>query len=263
MAYHSLSFGTGSRTVNTWEHWHIVPEERPCVNPPQPRTTYIEIPGMDGSLDYSEALGDLKYEMREGSWTFYVMNDYLLTDFPFNSWDELYDAILDTLHGQKLQVWLEDDPKYVYEGRFEVDRWESLEGHSKVTINYKINPYKYKAIVNPDGTVERDVINSTSGYDWLWDDLFNVDIYYGRFDVHDYKARIFKWTGNGADSDGKLEISVQASAPMYAIFNEKRYDFKPGRNKYSGIKLDVGLNEIEFYGNGQITIDYDKDGVTL
>lgn len=264
MAYHSLTFGTGSQTVNTWNDWHLVPDERPTISPPGVKTSYVDVPGMDGSLDYTEALGDLKYELRDGSWSFYVMNDYEDPDFPFNSWNELYLKILEKLHGRYIQIWSEDDPDYVYYGRIEVSNWDPLPGHSKVTLDYKIDPYKYKAKVNPDGTVDRDDVNSTSGIDWKWDELFDVEILYGKFDVDELKVRNLYWNGTNPDEgEDTLEISITTTTKMKVEFDGETYNLMSGRNKYSGIKLHEGDNILVFIGNGQVTVDYDKEGVSL
>ena len=45
--YHSITIGS----KNTWDDWYLIPSSRPVVNPPKPKTKYIDIPGADGHLD--------------------------------------------------------------------------------------------------------------------------------------------------------------------------------------------------------------------
>lgn len=143
--YHSIFFGD----KNTWDDWHIVPTSRPVLKPPAQKTNYVDIPGADGSFDFSETLtGYPTYNDREGSFEFLVMNDY-------QPWIVLYSQILEHIHGQKLKMILEDDDQYFYEGRFEVEEWQSTTPRSIINIKYKVGPYKWN-------------INKTTD-DWLWD----------------------------------------------------------------------------------------------
>ena len=138
--YHSIWFGTdASRSAsgkNSWAAWHLVPTSRPLVNPPPVKTNYIPIPGADALLDLTESLsGRPLYGNRSGSWEFLVMNDY-------HEWQELYSEIMAYLHGKILQVVLEDDTTYFYEGRLSVNSWKSNPTNSVITIDYNLQPYK-------------------------------------------------------------------------------------------------------------------------
>lgn len=257
--YHSITFGVNDKFFNTWDDWHIVPESRPVINPPSPKTNYVEVPGMDGSLDYTEALGSLKYNNREGSWTFYVMNDYTDKNYKFNSWNELYNEILEAVHGKYVMVWSEDDPKYVYHGRVTINEWNSGDpNYSKITISYNLEPYKNKASLDQNGKPKKDTDISTASADWKWDELYTNTIVYGKFDVSNRKVRTLY---NKYDDD--LEISITLTAPMSITYRGKEYKLSSGKNRDSGIILRPGDNQILFEGNGQVIIDYDKDGVVL
>lgn len=113
--YHSITIGD----KNTWDDWKLVATSRPLVNPPALKKKYVDVPGASGALDFSTALtGYPVYENRTGSWTFYVMNGY-------EEWQIRYSEIMEYLHGQAMKCFLEDDPGYFYEGRFEVNSWVS------------------------------------------------------------------------------------------------------------------------------------------
>lgn len=132
--YHSITFGT----KNTWDDWHLVPTSRPVVNPPTLKTKYVNIPGRNGVLDLTEYLTETPtFNNSEGSWEFIVMNDYHI-------WSELYSEIMDYLHGSSLNAILEDDPLYYYRGRFSVSQWKSDPKYSLITIDYMLEPSKYK-----------------------------------------------------------------------------------------------------------------------
>ena len=143
--YHSITFSqigsdpwvmqTGK---NTWDDWHLVPSSRPLFDPPSVKEHIVDIPGKDGVLDFTESLtGFPIYNRREGSIEFIVMNGY-------QEWYELYSAISIFLHGKVLRAVLEDDPDYYYEGRFTVNSWKSEKDYSRITIGYKVSPFKWR-----------------------------------------------------------------------------------------------------------------------
>lgn len=130
----SVNFGP----YNTWTDWHLIPANRPIVVPPSEKTHDIDIPGGSGVIDAARALtGYPVFGMREGSWDFYVENDIE----PFVT---LYSRILAVLQGKRLRVSLEEDAAYFYEGRCWVDNPKQNNGHTMLTINYSLNPYKHK-----------------------------------------------------------------------------------------------------------------------
>lgn len=132
--YHSITFGD----KNTWKDWHLIPSSRPVINPPNKKKKIIDIPGADGSLDLSDVVsGGPVYENRNGQIEFIVEND-------FRKWNELYSEIMNYLHGKKMNMILEDDPDYYYQGVFYVINWESGSHFSTITIEYDVKPYKYK-----------------------------------------------------------------------------------------------------------------------
>lgn len=148
--YHSITFGD----KNTYEDWHLAPSSRPVFDPPSPKTKYLDIPGASGSIDLSESLTAFPlFEDREGSIEFYVLNGY-------EEWSTLYSKIMEYLHGQKMNAVLEDDLSWHYEGRFSVDKWKSDSYWSKITIKYRVNPYKWS--------------NEKTTDEWLWD-TFNFE----------------------------------------------------------------------------------------
>lgn len=128
-----LSITIGSK--NTWDDWHLVPSSRLYVAPPEVKTEYIDIPGADGSLDFTGALNGLRYGNRTGSWDFIVASGY-------GSPQAKYSEILNYLHGKKMTIILPDDPLYYYIGRLTVSDFKSNKDNASITINYTIDPFK-------------------------------------------------------------------------------------------------------------------------
>lgn len=146
---HSISFGEAGRDktiastnhLNTWRDWHMVPTSRPSVNAPKARTNQVTVPGKDGILDYSEVMGGVRYENRTGTWEFAVYHE--INEALGLKWTDIYSDLMTNIHGQELQVFLEDEPKYYYTGRVFVKNWKNDKWFSTVTLEYDLDPYKF------------------------------------------------------------------------------------------------------------------------
>lgn len=180
--YHSITFGD----KNTWDDWKLIPETQPIVAVPTQKTNYIDIPGASGSLDMSEVLtGYPLFNDREGSFTFIVTNNVGVSQ-PYENRKNLIrvcEDIMEYLHGKTMRMILEDDPLYYYEGRFNISDPSPEEDFSRITINYKVGPYKWS------------IYNSVDT-NWLWDTFSFEDgiIYKGLYSninvVNEYSLTI-------------------------------------------------------------------------
>lgn len=147
--YHSITFGN----KNTWTDWHLVPTSRPVISPPSVKTRYVEIPGADGVIDLTDSLtGRPAYNNREGSIEFYVLNQYDLEGPATYNWSDVYSEIMTYIHGKHMRMVLEDDPGYYYEGRFSVNSWKTDRDRSTITIDYNVDPKKYRVIPDYDSS---------------------------------------------------------------------------------------------------------------
>lgn len=225
---HTVTFGD----KNTWKDWHLIPVSGsiPIPAAPQPKTEYVDIPGADGQLDYSEVLAGIKYQNRTGSWEFYAMLDG-------TTWAQRYSEILNYLQGKRMNIILSDDPGFYYTGRFAVNEWRSDEHWSQIAIDYVLDPYKIP-------------VNTTSIYDWLWNELFGNTIYYGTFDVVNTKARNLI-----NDTGASIPISFQCTSPMTVEFGGQTINLNSGFNT-SALTIVPGNNYMTFNGNGRVIVDY-------
>lgn len=237
--YHSVIFGD----KNSWADWYLLPTSRPVINPPKPKTKFVDIPGADGYLDMSTVLtGDITYEARTGSIEFIVDNGQL-SAYKADLWSALYSAIMDYLHGQIRKVVLEDDPAYYYEGRLSVNSWKSEANNSKIVIDYTLNPYKFE--------------NTSSLEDWFWD-TFNFESGI----IRDYK---------NLKVDGNLEFVILGRrmrvVPSFIVtsddgngldvtFNGQKFHLPDGTSRVVNIITKEGDNTLTFTGKGTVSIDY-------
>lgn len=163
---HSITFGEGEiengvlEGANTWETWYLIPSSRPTMSVPAAQNKYVEIPGMNGSYDISSYLTtDVTYSDRSGSFEFVVDNDHA-------DWMTIYRDILTYLHGQPMKMILSDDPDWYYIGRFSVNQWKSDPARSSVTIDYRVQPFKYSVYPAFVENQIWDIFNFERDTDW-------------------------------------------------------------------------------------------------
>lgn len=224
--YHSITIGD----KNTWDDWHLIPSSRPLVAPPNVRTSLVDVPGTDGSLDITDVLiGRPTYTDRTGSWDFYVDNGY-------GKWSDRYSEIMAYLHGKRLTAVLEDDPMFYYEGRFFVNEWRSDPYYSRITINYEVGPYKLYSV--------------TDGDMWLWDPFnFNTDYIrsYRNMTILRNSDLVVNITGD------VMDIIPLISTPTNDVvleFNNYKINLARGSHIYEDVVLTEGENTLVFRYNG-------------
>ena len=99
-----------------------------------PRTNFVEIEGRDGSIDLTEALGEVKYESRTLSFTFELLT-------PLNFW-KIKQEISNYINGRKMKIILDQDPLYYYYGRCKVTSANVERNVGTVEIEAICDPYK-------------------------------------------------------------------------------------------------------------------------
>lgn len=106
------------------------------IPPAVPKTTYIDIPGADGSADLTEVHGEVKYKDRECSFTFTV--------FPYENFEEKKTYISNLLNGKRCKIRLDKDAEYYWLGRCKVNEYASDRSLNKIVVAATVAPYKYK-----------------------------------------------------------------------------------------------------------------------
>lgn len=226
---HSITFNG----INTWDTWHMAPKSRPFVAAPQVKTEYVDVPGADGALDYTEVLtGKPRYANRTGQWDFIIDNGY-------QNWYELYSSVLTKLHGRYFdEIILEDEPNYKWQGRLSVTGQFGNKDYSAITISYNLDPYKRP-------------LDSKNVRNWLWRDLFGNTIYYGSFTVNGYKMRniisdneetktctvnctsamkVYKCPNGEADIQPMIENDFHGYSVIWLGIGDNTFTLEPGNN---------------------------------
>lgn len=201
---------------------------------PEPKTSTVDIPGADGSLDMSTILtnGDVKYSNRKLQFVFTVIE-------PNKNWENAKSKFANYLQGKKINITLDIDRAFFYVGRCSISSFDEDKRTAQITVDVDAEPYKY------------DIL--TSDENWQWDDFnfYNGIIYnLGEITVVDESTITIP------NRRKSIIPSITVSADMLCVFNGVTYDLTAGTQKVLGIVLIEGENTLKFVGNGTVTIAF-------
>lgn len=145
--FHSIIFTKNNVNKNTWNDFHLIPSSRPDIAIPARSFKYVDIPGRSGSLDLSDYLtgNNVTYSDRSGTFEFVVIREYAGVVIDGRSWVDRKNELVNFFDGSVMNVKLEDDTSYYYTGRVTVESWQTGEAFSTITVNYRLQPFKYNS----------------------------------------------------------------------------------------------------------------------
>lgn len=120
------------------------------IAPPAPKIIKMAIDGRDGDIDLTEWAGEVRYNDRTFTLSFYMtcaLHEIETRATEIKNW----------LHGQRVQITLADDAAYYYAARVSVSDARADGGLGLLEMSVTAEPYKYKqakTVVNAaiDGT---------------------------------------------------------------------------------------------------------------
>lgn len=123
---------------NTWNDWGLILTAKTDLEPPKVKTNYVDIEGMSGSLDLSEALtGEPTYEDRTFSASFFAC------DGSYEERHALLNTIISAIHGRKMKIMEPDDPNHYLYGRVTVKNVNHFVSYSDFTVEMRCDPWRY------------------------------------------------------------------------------------------------------------------------
>lgn len=127
------------------------------IPPARAKSNFVDIPGGDGSVDLTEALGEVKYKDRECTFTF--------TAFPDDDFEEKKREVSNILNGKRCKIVVDKDPDYYWQGRCFVNKYKSDRLAHTIVIQATVSPYKLyhdmtKVIVQAGESVVKKLNNA-------------------------------------------------------------------------------------------------------
>ena len=202
---------------NTWYDWRLILTSK-TITPPEPKTKYVEIDGMSGSLDLSESLtGEITYKDRTITATFWTDNGSR------KDREKLLRDIRVALHGRKIKIIEPDDPEHYFYGRVKIKSENNILPYAEFTIECTCEPWRYS-------------LNDTVREVEVTEKVTSVVI-----------------NNNGAKTLYPV-ISVKGNVTI--TYNDINTTLSDGDYKISDVKLRHGFNIIEVSGAGSVTFTY-------
>ena len=113
------------------------------IPPAKPKTNYVDIPGGDGSLDQTQAHGEVKYADRDGCKFTFAMNP--ADDLSEAAFEAKKTEVSNRLNGRSFErITLDKDPDYFYSGRCAVSEYLSDKRVRQIVVTARLKPYKMK-----------------------------------------------------------------------------------------------------------------------
>ena len=203
---------------NTWYDWRLYLTAKDIPDA-EPKTNYITIDGMDGTLDLSESLtGEIKYNDRTITASFWTDNG------DYKDRNALLRSIVSQFHGKKIKIIEPDDPDHYFYGRVKIKSQKNILPYAEFTIEAICEPWRYAI----NESVRRAEVESES--------VTNVVI-----------------NNNGVKT---LCPTITITGSVNVIYNGVKTSLTDGAYKISNIKLYQGVNIIGVSGNGSATFTY-------
>ena len=204
--------------INTWYDWRLILTAKD-VTPPEPKTNYVEIDGMDGSLDLSESLtGEITYHDRTVSASFWT------SDGDYKKRSSLLKDVISALHGKKIKIIEPDDPDHYFYGRVKVKDIVNKIPYAEFSIEAVCEPWRYSV----NDTVRKIEINNEMGSNLI---INNTGV-------------------------KTLCPLITVTGSVNIIYNGVKTSLTDGSYKISDIRLYQGITVIGVSGNGSATFTY-------
>lgn len=204
------------------------------ISLPEPKTSTVDIPGADGSLDMSTVLtnGDVKYRNRQLQFVFTVID-------PHKNWESVKSRLANYIQGKKMNITLDVDHGFFYVGRCKISSFQEDRRTAQITIMVDAEPYKY------------DILMSTDA--WEWDGFnFVTGIIYSlnQITITGEKTIIIP------NKRKAVVPFITVSSNMDCVFKGVTYGLTTGTQKILGILLTEGENNLKFIGTGTVSISF-------
>ena len=203
---------------HTFHDWGLVLTDK-SIPDPEPKTNYIQLDGVSGSLDLTEALtGEVAYADR------IVAATFSSSCGTYQQREAVRRQITAAIHGRKVQIIEPDDPEHYFLGRVTIKDGIRHASYSTFTIEAICDPWRY---ARAESTRQVEV---TAGKP---QDVVIV---------------------NGGVKTLSPDIRVEGSVKL--TFAGASVDLTTGSYKVADIKLRQGDNVVGVSGAGTVTFTY-------
>lgn len=203
--------------IHTGNDWNIVLTSKE-ISRAEPKENYVEVDGADGTLDYTEAFGDVRYKNRPLSFSF------SLSDGRYLDREELIAEIVQKLHGRRHQIIIDDDPMHYWDGRCKVENISNGVAYGTLRVKVTADPWYY-AVNQTTITLPLQTYNDHRIY------------------LHNFGRKI-------------CIPSVTVSGPTKIKHSSGTYNLKAGFYTLPGVMLYPGTTELVITTDSAVRFEY-------
>lgn len=238
MAYTTAGLGATIGGIHTLRDLGLIVTNGDVDEPPEPKTSLVEVPGSSNVLDLTCALtGRMEYGMRH-------LTLSLAGDKPVEAWAPFMAALRRKLHGMRVEIVLDGEPDLAYVGRATVGELTRTGRAGTFKLEADCEPYRIETSP-PDGNWLWDPFNFERGVIREYGDLSvsgerTVEI----AGVENTVVPVFTLTGVGKDE-----------AP-YLVFEGKRHELHEGKNRVPEVRISEAGGAVELHGTFTASIDF-------
>lgn len=203
---------------NTAYDWGLVLTAQD-LTPPAVKTNYVQLDGMSGSLDLTEALtGEVTYEDR------IMTASFALTEGDHADRVVLLRTITAALHGRKVRIVTPDDPEHYLLGRCTVTAVEQYPSYMALTIEATCDPWRYAV----NETTRLVTVTRSAPVDVV------------------------------LTNDGSRTVTpvLTVTGSISVTVNDTTTGLIPGDYKITDLRLAPGPNVVSVSGSGTVTFKY-------
>ncbi len=203
---------------NTWYDWKLILSEKE-IGEAEPKTNLVDIDGMNGSLDLSEALtGEITYADRN------IKAEFWTDAGNRQEREKLLRSITAALHGKKVKIIEPDDTEHYFCGRVTISNKVNNLAYAKFTLDAVCEPWRYALDeINREITVNSEAVNN------------------------------FVFRNNGEKT---LSPVMSVKGNINIVYNGITTELSDGDYKISDVKLYSGVNIIGVSGVGSVVFKY-------
>lgn len=189
------------------------------IAPAAPKTTYVKVPGRDGTLDFTEAHGEVKYDDRTIKFVFTVVPGDRMT------FEGRKSVVANAINGLRCKITLDKDADYYYEGRIKIDSYTQKKNLKQITVTATVRPYKLKH----------------------------------RQTVHSFSLTAAAQVVNLPNERKRVVPVIECTADKaLVVFGGNEFALSAGTHRILDICLTAGKNELKLSGSGTITFTYQE-----
>lgn len=238
------------KTATDWGFW----TKHKDIGVPNPQYKQVKIPARNGLVDYTEALGAVRYDSRTITIELLRRTDIdrfngLEDRSYYESIDQLKSKVLNAIQGKQVKIIFPDDIAYYWLGRVSMTGWEVSKGRNPFitcTLTAICDPFKYSI--------------ASSAEDWLWNPFdFETGIINEAYDipVTNHESTTIGFSGDTINTPPVITCSANGGWLIVTKGNEvvlPKYDLVSGSQVIYDLEFESGDYDFE--------LGYDDDNVS-